>query len=165
MESAQHAIPVTLQNVLSISTQRPTLIISGVSSPQLPQVSSWGSFDWQYLAPYEERDTFLSTDAGLAWNIIRRDAHQYELGDSGSILVIGNDETVTNHVRFIQSLWGTHPNRSFNPDTDPMPMRRTAEPETISDAASHQRLLDHRKDDPVRFSVLPRPSHPLTALA
>ncbi|KAH7905906.1 cell morphogenesis N-terminal-domain-containing protein [Hygrophoropsis aurantiaca] len=76
-----------------------TLIISGVSSPHLPQASSWGSFDWQYLAPYEERDTFLSTDAGLAWNIIRRDAHQYELGDSGSILVIGNDETVTNHVR------------------------------------------------------------------
>ncbi|EGN96009.1 hypothetical protein SERLA73DRAFT_112057 [Serpula lacrymans var. lacrymans S7.3] len=67
----------------------------------------------------------------------------------------------------------------FNPDTDPIPMRRTAEPESISDAtsssyvprsgpptSSHQReppthqrqLFDHRKDDPVRFSVLARPS-------
>ncbi|KIJ69496.1 hypothetical protein HYDPIDRAFT_79483 [Hydnomerulius pinastri MD-312] len=66
----------------------------------------------------------------------------------------------------------------FNPDTDPIPMRRTMEPESISDATSssyvprnaptpsshqrdqpaHQRLFDHRKDDPVRFSVLARPS-------
>ncbi|KAL0947160.1 hypothetical protein HGRIS_013287 [Hohenbuehelia grisea] len=67
----------------------------------------------------------------------------------------------------------------FNPDTDPIPMRRTAEPEAMSDAASsshvsrglphahshgqqrdahHSRqLFDHRKDDPVRFSVLARP--------
>ncbi len=68
----------------------------------------------------------------------------------------------------------------FNPQTDPIPMRHTAEPESISDATSssyaprglsanppglvrepsaHQRqLFDHRKDDPVRFSVLARPS-------
>lgn len=61
----------------------------------------------------------------------------------------------------------------YNPQTDPIPMRRTADPEVISDATSssyaprgtaanapaHQRqLFDHRKDDPVRFSVLARPS-------
>ncbi|KAF8162971.1 hypothetical protein B0H34DRAFT_744517 [Crassisporium funariophilum] len=67
----------------------------------------------------------------------------------------------------------------FNPDTDPIPMRRTAEPEAMSDdtgssyalrggasASANQRddrgnaarqLFDHRKDDPVRFSVLARP--------
>ena len=71
-------------------------------------------------------------------------------------------------------------NKLFNPQTDLIPMRHTAEPESISDATSssyaprgmsinpsgplreasaHQRqLFDHRKDDPVRFSVLPRPS-------
>lgn len=55
-------------------------------------------------------------------------------------------------------------------------MRRTMEPEAISDATTssyvprttptthqrdpptHQRLFDHRKDDPVRFSVLARPN-------
>lgn len=70
----------------------------------------------------------------------------------------------------------------FNPNTDPIPMRRTAEPEVMSDAtgssyvvvprggpsstsANHReergnaarQLFDHRKDDPVRFSVLARP--------
>ncbi|KAF8964027.1 hypothetical protein BDZ97DRAFT_1904591 [Flammula alnicola] len=67
----------------------------------------------------------------------------------------------------------------FNPDTDPIPMRRTAEPEAISDdtgssnvpraaapaALNHReersnaarQLFDHRKDDPVRFSVMARP--------
>ncbi|KAF8841181.1 hypothetical protein BDN67DRAFT_928908 [Paxillus ammoniavirescens] len=66
-------------------------------------------------------------------------------------------------------------NKLYNPDTDPIPMRRTLEPESISDVTSssvprnappsqhrdpptHQRLFDHRKDDPVRFSVLARPS-------
>ncbi|EPQ58457.1 hypothetical protein GLOTRDRAFT_72892 [Gloeophyllum trabeum ATCC 11539] len=67
----------------------------------------------------------------------------------------------------------------FNPHIDPIPMRRTAEPESISDSQSnssshnvqvsrssphsrephvHRQLFDHRKDDPVRFSVLVRPS-------
>ncbi|KAH7930887.1 hypothetical protein BV22DRAFT_1054224 [Leucogyrophana mollusca] len=65
----------------------------------------------------------------------------------------------------------------FNPDTDPVSVRRTAEPESIyatsssyvprnapppahqrDPPAAHQRLFDHRKDDPVRFSVLARPS-------
>jgi protein SMG6 len=71
-------------------------------------------------------------------------------------------------------------NNLFNPQTDPIPMRRTAGPESISDATSssyaprgmsanppgvqretsaHQhQLFDHRKDDPVRFSVLAGPS-------
>ncbi|KAH7908483.1 hypothetical protein BJ138DRAFT_352183 [Hygrophoropsis aurantiaca] len=61
----------------------------------------------KYLAPYEECDTFLSTDAGLTWKMIRRDAHQYEFGDSGSILVIVNDETETNHVRYSTDLGKT----------------------------------------------------------
>lgn len=65
--------------------------------------------------------------------------------------------------------------RLYNPDSDPVPMRRTAEPETISDTGSssyaprntssmaaavtergvhHGRLFDHRKDDPVKFHAL-----------
>lgn len=68
----------------------------------------------------------------------------------------------------------------YNPHAD---ARRTAEPEAMSDAASsayvsrgsgsgtpaaaqrdapsgHRQLFDHRKDDPVRFSVLARPGGP-----
>ena len=72
-----------------------------------------------------------------------------------------------------------HPSKStprlFNPDADPVPMRRTAEPDVFSEAASSSygprnhvtsdrgaqngRLFDFRKDDPVRFNVL-RPTPP-----
>jgi protein SMG6 len=68
----------------------------------------------------------------------------------------------------------------FNPDTDPIPMRRTTDPEPISESAGTQQdsrsppppsstnrrdergntarhLFDHRKDDPVRFLVMARP--------
>ncbi|KAF8638491.1 hypothetical protein AX16_010474 [Volvariella volvacea WC 439] len=73
----------------------------------------------------------------------------------------------------------------FNPNADPIPVRRNIEPEPVSDATtssyvhvprvqpapahtsphtrerdvhSHPRqLFDHRRDDPVRFSVLARP--------
>ncbi|KAI0262907.1 hypothetical protein BC834DRAFT_889594 [Gloeopeniophorella convolvens] len=65
-----------------------------------------------------------------------------------------------------------HAAKLFNPDTDPIPMRRTAEPEAMSDSAGsshpprapaessrqrdasqHRQLFDHRKHDPVSFSA------------
>ncbi|KAJ3935434.1 MAG: hypothetical protein NXY57DRAFT_912951 [Lentinula lateritia] len=71
----------------------------------------------------------------------------------------------------------------YNPDRDPIPtMRRTAEPDTMSDTDSSQaprykpspgvtrererdaparQLFDHRKDDPVRFAVFARPQRPI----
>lgn len=64
----------------------------------------------------------------------------------------------------------------YNPDRDPIPIRRTAEPDTLSDTSSsyvprgvqhnkhgHHRdggarqLFDHKKDNPILFSVLARP--------
>lgn len=52
------------------------------------------------LAPYTESDTFLSRDAGFTWEEIHKDAHLWEFGDSGSVLVIVNDEEPTDHVLF-----------------------------------------------------------------
>lgn len=54
----------------------------------------------RHLAPYTESDTFLSRDAGFTWEEIHKDAHLWEFGDSGSILVLANDEVPTNHVLF-----------------------------------------------------------------
>jgi hypothetical protein len=60
-----------------------------------------------------------------------------------------------------------HPPKSFNPDTDPIPTRHTAEPESISDSTSssypprelpNRQLFDHRKDDPVHFAVFACPN-------
>ncbi|KAF9457576.1 Oligoxyloglucan reducing end-specific cellobiohydrolase [Collybia nuda] len=59
------------------------------------------------LLPYEESDTFLSTDAGVTWTMIRQDAHKYEFGDKGSILVVINDEEGTDTVRYSLDLGKT----------------------------------------------------------
>ena len=74
-----------------------------------------------------------------------------------------------------QSINSHKTRKLFNPDTDPIPMRRTADPESVSESISTPRappsssnhrdergnaarqLFDHRKDDPVRFSVMARP--------
>ena len=95
---------------------------------------------------------------------------------SESMLPIG--PTVNQQTRPVHASGKS--SKLYNPQTDPIPMRRTAEPEMISDATSssyaprrspanssaHQRdvpaqqrqLFDHQKDDPVRFSILARPS-------
>jgi hypothetical protein len=54
----------------------------------------------EHLAPYIESDTFLSRDAGFTWEEVHKDAHLWEFGDSGSILVMANDEEPTDHVLF-----------------------------------------------------------------
>jgi hypothetical protein len=59
------------------------------------------------LLPYEECDTFMSTDAGVTWNMIRKDAHKYEFGDQGSILVVINDEDKTDTIRYSLDLGKT----------------------------------------------------------
>ena len=54
----------------------------------------------EVLAPYTESDTFLSRDGGFTWEEVHKDAHLWEFGDSGSIIVIVNDEEPTDHVLF-----------------------------------------------------------------
>ncbi|CAK5273809.1 unnamed protein product [Mycena citricolor] len=53
-----------------------------------------------HLLPYDQSDTFLSRDAGFTWEEVHKDAHLWEFGDSGSILVMANDEEPTDHVLF-----------------------------------------------------------------
>ena len=54
----------------------------------------------EVLAPYTESDTFLSRDGGFTWEEVHKDAHLWEFGDSGSIILIVNDEEPTDHVLF-----------------------------------------------------------------
>ena len=61
----------------------------------------------EHLLPYEECDTFLSTDNGISWRLVRMDAHKYEFGDSGSILVVVNDEEATDEVHYSTNLGKT----------------------------------------------------------
>ncbi|KAF8169150.1 Oligoxyloglucan reducing end-specific cellobiohydrolase [Mycena galopus ATCC 62051] len=52
------------------------------------------------LVPYDQSDTFLSRDGGFTWEEVHKDAHLWKIGDSGSIIVIANDEEPTDHVLF-----------------------------------------------------------------
>jgi photosystem II stability/assembly factor-like uncharacterized protein len=52
------------------------------------------------LVPYTESDTFLSRDGGFTWEEVHKDAHLWEFGDSGGILVMANDEVPTDHILF-----------------------------------------------------------------
>ena len=54
----------------------------------------------EQLADYTDSDTFLSRDAGFTWEEVHKDAHLYEFGDSGSILIMANDEDPTDHILF-----------------------------------------------------------------
>jgi hypothetical protein len=76
------------------------------SSPAPGFVMGVGSIG-DHLLPYEECDTFLSIDAGVSWAMIRKDAHQYEFGDSGSIIVVVDDEQPTDEIRYSTDLGKT----------------------------------------------------------
>jgi len=63
------------------------------------------------LAAYSDSDTFLSRDAGFTWEEVHKDAHMWEFGDSGSVLVMVNDEQPTTFVLFSTdegSTWREH---------------------------------------------------------
>ena len=52
------------------------------------------------LAEYKDSDTFLSRDAGFTWEEVRKDAHMWEFGDSGSLIVMVNDEEPTDFLLY-----------------------------------------------------------------
>lgn len=52
------------------------------------------------LVPYTDSDTFLTRDGGFTWQEVHKDAHMWEYGDQGSILILANDEEVTDHVSY-----------------------------------------------------------------
>lgn len=54
----------------------------------------------EYLVPYADSDTFLTRDGGFHWEEVHKDAHIWEYGDQGSILLLVNDEGVTDRVSY-----------------------------------------------------------------
>ena len=54
----------------------------------------------KYLKPYTEGDLYVSDDAGLTWRKALNDAHKYEIGDQGSILVAVFDEGPTDKLEY-----------------------------------------------------------------
>lgn len=69
------------------------------SSPAPGLVMGVGSIG-EYLKPYDESDTFVSSDAGLTWTMVAEGAHKYEFGAHGSILVMVDDEEATDKMLY-----------------------------------------------------------------
>ena len=70
------------------------------SSPSVPGLLMAVGNVGETLAPYTQSDTYLSRDAGFTWQEVHKDAHLWEFGDSGSVLVMANDEEPTDHILF-----------------------------------------------------------------
>ena len=53
-----------------------------------------------FLAPYEDCDTFISTDGGLNWGLLMNGPHRIEHSNHGSIIVLVRDEEDTDEVLY-----------------------------------------------------------------
>ncbi|KAG6330590.1 hypothetical protein ID866_8498 [Astraeus odoratus] len=104
------------------------------SSPAPGLVIGVGSIG-QPLAPYDECDTFLSTDAGLTWKMIQHKPHMYEFGDSGSIILLVNDDGPTEEVLYSLDFGNTW--RTYNLGMSIRARGLTA----VSDATSQKFML------------------------
>ncbi|KAJ2371342.1 vacuolar protein sorting/targeting protein PEP1, partial [Coemansia sp. RSA 2611] len=79
------------------STRAPGRIFGSPSSAGV--VLAVGSVGSKLLG-WRECDTFLSRDAGVSWSMVHRDAHHVQIADSGSILVLANDEAPTDSIAY-----------------------------------------------------------------
>jgi photosystem II stability/assembly factor-like uncharacterized protein len=52
------------------------------------------------LGKYTDGDLYVSDDAGLTWELALEEAHKYEFGDQGSVLVAVFDEGETNSIMY-----------------------------------------------------------------
>ncbi len=59
------------------------------------------------LKPYEDCETFISSDAGLTWSMAMGGARKYEFGDQGSIIVVVDDEEQTDHIHYSHDMGKT----------------------------------------------------------
>ncbi|KIM23057.1 hypothetical protein M408DRAFT_266851 [Serendipita vermifera MAFF 305830] len=51
-------------------------------------------------SPYRDSDMFLTRNGGLTWEEVHKGTHIWEIGDSGSILVMASDERPVDHIKY-----------------------------------------------------------------
>ena len=54
----------------------------------------------KYLKDYEDGDLYVSDDAGLTWSKALKNAHKYEFGDRGAVLLAIYDEGPTDEIQY-----------------------------------------------------------------
>ncbi|KAF2200159.1 vacuolar protein sorting/targeting protein 10 [Delitschia confertaspora ATCC 74209] len=90
-----------------------------------------------YLKDYTDGDLYVSDDAGLTWRLALQEAHKYEFGDQGSVLVAVFDEGETDEIKY--SLKHGRPNTWESITLDYK--FRALELTTVSDSTSLQFIL------------------------
>ncbi|CDZ97982.1 Sortilin and related receptors [Phaffia rhodozyma] len=88
-----------------------------------------------YLLPYEDCDTFISTDAGVTWNMALNDASKYEFGDQGSVLVSVWDEGTSSEIKYSFDAGATWNTYDFGVTIKPILLT------TVPDSTSQKFLL------------------------
>ncbi|KAJ3319416.1 vacuolar protein sorting/targeting protein PEP1 [Blyttiomyces sp. JEL0837] len=53
-----------------------------------------------HLTKYNDGNTFLTRDAGRTWTEIAKDAHLYEFGNRGGVILLANNEQSVDYVKF-----------------------------------------------------------------
>ncbi|KAG1766232.1 hypothetical protein EV702DRAFT_1257163 [Suillus placidus] len=97
------AVPVLLINTC-------TTMVLFSRPPPLASLWAWAPVG-KMLAPYEEGNAYMSTDAGLTWSMVHEGAYQYEFGDSGSVIIIVDDENPTGSIMYSMDMgrkWNTY---------------------------------------------------------
>lgn len=67
------------------------------SSPAPGFIMGVGSIG-KTLLPYEDCDTFISTNAGLSWKMVHKKAYKHTFGDSGSMILAVHDQDEVDNV-------------------------------------------------------------------
>jgi hypothetical protein len=75
------------------------------------------------LRSYEVFNMFPSTDAGVTWTVVLPDAHKYEVGDRGGIIVAVNDEETVDFVSYLTDLGIGKTRYVYSPPVHPAPDR------------------------------------------
>ncbi|KAI9102556.1 hypothetical protein DFS34DRAFT_398456 [Phlyctochytrium arcticum] len=66
-----------------------------------------------HLDRYIESDTFLTRDAGQSWTEVVKDAHRWEFGNNGGILILVNDEEPTSKFLYSVDMGATFQSHDF----------------------------------------------------
>jgi hypothetical protein len=68
----------------------------------------------EYLAPYKDSHTYITTDAGITWRMIKKGTFLWEYGDQGSLIVLVNDREDTNIVSYSRDEGKTWTDHEFS---------------------------------------------------